>query len=169
MKNKWCIEPENMDMCEWACIYLFRRFGMLIPRRLLENDYEYCRRVINNQQEGNDRENLLKNMQAAWRQKKYKKEQMLKGKVPCSFMLSTSALRNLDRLTTSFGETVNVTLESIINGTYLNDKEYKKQLLAEKKQRKKATPAIPVHSNQERIYERIKRLAMQAAQDDFED
>jgi len=168
MKNGWRIEPENMEMCKWACVYLFRRFGMLFPRMMRENDYGYCTRVIN-QQKGNDRDNLLKNMQAAWRQKKYKKEQMLKGKVPCSFMLSASTLKNLDRLTTSFGETVNVTLESIINETYLVDKENKKQQLAKKQQLKKAAPATPALSYRERINIHLDKLRRQVAQGDFED
>ncbi|ARU26061.1 hypothetical protein [Cellvibrio sp. PSBB006] len=168
MKNKWHIEPENDDMCNWACVYLFHKFGVLLPRKWSESDYEYCVRVINHQKEGNDRDNLLKSMQAAWRQKKYKQKQILKGKVPCSFLLHASTHRNLDRLATSFGETINVTLESIINGTYLSDKEYKKQLQAEKKQRKKTAPATPLPDYRQRINDVITKNAISAAQGDYD-
>lgn len=169
MSNNWNIDPTDLDMCQWACKYLARRFSATLPKMVWENEYSYYEKVMNHQKEGGERENLLKNMQAAWRQKKYKEEQMRRGKIPCSFMLSTTAVRNLDRLSKSLGETINETLESIISGTYLSDKENKKQQLAERKQRKKVIPVTPIPSDTKNKEQTLAKIRKQLRKNSPED
>lgn len=105
-------------MCEWAYLYLIRLFNMF-SKEIWEDNYKFCMRVLDNQSGIVNKENLLKNMQAAWRQKNYRERQKSEGKKPCSFILSSAVLRELDWLASQSRASINETLEGIIHQNYI--------------------------------------------------
>lgn len=120
----WTIDQTNPIMCEWAYKYLYNHFD-LPPRVPFQNDYWECVEFFRTL--GSESQKLLTiKMQAAWRQKQHRDKQSNQGRKPCSFILSSGSLIELKKLAKDFGEPLNTTLERIINGTYLEDKENKK-------------------------------------------
>lgn len=126
MKKEWSLSPDDPVMCAWAYRYLKKRFDK-VERRFIDDDYSASFRFMENRSSEEARKLLREEMQRAWRQKMYKEREKKKGKMPCSFILSKLALKNLDILAKGLNSSLNDTLERVINETYHEDKERRKQ------------------------------------------
>lgn len=111
-------------MCIWACSYLEKILG--IHRHPPPSQpYENCQLLLSNVPRDKI-EILTIKMRDAWRQKTYREKQKKKGNKPCSFVLSSHALKKLQQLANETKKPLRETLEEVILGTYLQNKNQKK-------------------------------------------
>jgi hypothetical protein len=124
--KKWTIDQNDPVMCDWAFRYLQRSFRL--PDVLNQaNPCSTIYAVLNNLPTKDARELLLKKMGDAWRQKEYRDKQKKHDRKSCSYILSVSTLKQLNKLKNDCNLTINETLELVINQTYLAVRNQKKR------------------------------------------
>lgn len=121
--ENWSISSTDPRMCNWAYNYLRNRFVQYskLPK---ESEYEFCIRVIENQESDVNKYKLLMRMRNAWHQKQHRDTRKDEGKLSRSYSLNELSLKQLTYLSNKSKLPLNKTLEKIINQAYI--KEHKK-------------------------------------------
>lgn len=125
-KQKWGIDLNDAEMCEWAYRYLRIRF-QLPPNAYQVNLHQLFWDALNAWGTEDARKLLLLNMQNAWRQEKNRLKKKKEGKTKRSYDLNNDTLKQLDDLSIDLKLTLSQTLEEIIKQAYNNQQAKKKR------------------------------------------
>ena len=144
--NKSFPEPDNSDMCMWACSYLMKYLTKqkqtFDGKRSGETMYgTYCR-LIETVPAGGSRQKLLADMRNAWRQKKHKMKQKREGNSACSFIISETSLAQLKWLAEENKKTLNEALEQIIRRAHAAKKKQERSRSEKAPQKSKYDPTF---------------------------